>query len=223
MSAEVEVMGETLLLLPERAAYWVSTNTLLVADPHFGKAATFRSLGVPVPHGTTADALRRLDVLLKRLDVRRLLFLGDFLHARRGRAERTLGAVADWRSGHADVVMTIVRGNHDREAGDVAIDAVDALVESPFVFAHVPTVNEQGYVIAGHLHPGADLFGEARQHVRLPCFWFGARMAVLPAFGDFTGLWPVSPGPGDRVFVIAGEEVVRVELPMIQADTAERG
>ena len=113
--------------------------------------------------------------------------------------------------------MTVVRGNHDREAGDVAdigIDGIDApLIEPPFVFTHVPSVHDEGYVIAGHLHPGADLVGAGRQNVRLPCFWFRAQTAVLPAFGDFTGLWPVPPAPGDRVFVIAGHEIVERTAP----------
>jgi len=212
MSLEVQVAGETLVLFPERAAWWAAARTLLVADPHFGKASTFRSLGIPVPRGTTSDALERLDALLRRVDVRRILFLGDFLHARRGRSARTLGAVAQWRATHPGIAMTIVRGNHDREAGDVpgvGIEAVDApLVETPFAFRHVPATDESGYVVAGHLHPGADLVGAGRQHVRLSCFWFGSRSAVLPAFGDFTGLWPITPDPGDRVFVIAGGEVV---------------
>jgi uncharacterized protein len=213
MTIEVEVARETLLLLPERAAYWVGARMLLVADPHFGKAATFRSFGVPVPHGTTADGLGRLDAMLARFDVHRIAFLGDFLHARRGRAHETLGAVGSWRARHASVEMTIVRGNHDRAAGDVpeslGIACVDGpLAASPFVLSHMPGVAEAGYTIAGHLHPGADLVGAGRQHMRLPCFWFGARAAVMPAFGDFTGLWPVEPSPGDRVFVIAGEEIV---------------
>ena len=215
MSVHVVVAGETFSLYPERAAWWARTQTLLVADTHFGKAATFRALGVPVPHGTTGDALTRLDALLRRVDIRRILFLGDFLHARRGRSAATLGAVTRWREVHRNVAMTIVRGNHDHEAGDAAevgIESVEApLVEPPFVFAHVPAVHESGYVFAGHLHPGAVLVGAGRQHARLPCFWFGSRTAVLPAFGDFTGLWPVDATPGDRVFVIAGDEIVERE------------
>lgn len=217
MTVEIQVAGETLALFPERAAWWARARTLLVADPHFGKAATFRSLGVPVPRGTTADALERLDAILHRVDVRRVLFLGDFLHARRGRSVTTLGAVAQWREVHRDIAMTIVRGNHDREAGDVpavGIEGIDApLVEPPFVFTHVPALAEGGYVIAGHLHPGAALVGPGRQHMRLPCFWFGSRMAVLPAFGDFTGLWPATPAPGDRIFVIADAEIVERAAP----------
>src|SRR5262249_50769057 len=46
--AIVEIAGERVTLLAERAAYWQRTRTLLVADTHFGKAATFRAAGIPV-------------------------------------------------------------------------------------------------------------------------------------------------------------------------------
>ena len=213
--ARVEIRGEELTLLPERAAVWVRTATLLVADPHFGKAATFRAAGIPVPRGTTLDALARLDTVLDRTRAKRIVFLGDFLHAREGRAPATLDAVREWRSKRSEIDMIVVRGNHDRRAGDppaeLALACIDApFVEAPFVFVHNPAVSDAGYVLAGHLHPGADLRGPARQHERLPCFWFRERGGVLPAFGDFTGLAPIEPVAGDAVFVVVGGEVVGV-------------
>jgi metallophosphoesterase superfamily enzyme len=45
---------------------------------------------------------------------------------------------------------------------------------------------------------------------RLACFWFGRDAAVLPAFGEFTGCAEIDPNPGDRVWVIAGSEVIAV-------------
>lgn len=213
--ARVEVKGEMLTLLPERAALWERTATLLVADPHWGKAATFRAAGIPVPSGTTLNGLARLDAMLHRTAARRVVFLGDYLHARRGRAPETLAALAKWRLRHPRLELLLVRGNHDLHAGDpppeLGLQCVDPpLVEPPLVLAHHPEPSEHGYVLAGHLHPGADLAGPGRQRERLPCFWFGGRVGVLPAFGDFTGLARVRPGATDRVFVIAGEEVVRV-------------
>ena len=80
-----DIAGEQLVLLPERAAYWRRVQTLLVADPHFGKAAAFRAAGVPVPRGTTTGSLARLDAALARTGATRIVFLGDFLHARVGR------------------------------------------------------------------------------------------------------------------------------------------
>jgi metallophosphoesterase superfamily enzyme len=54
------------------------------------------------------------------------------------------------------------------------------------------------------------LKGPARERARLAAFVFGRRVAVLPAFGSFTGSAVVSPASGDRVYVVAGESVVKV-------------
>lgn len=213
--ARVEARGEALLLLPERAALWERASTLLVADAHWGKAAAFRAGGIPVPGGTTREGLARLDALLARTGARRIVFLGDFLHAREGRAPATLAALAAWRQGNARVEMVLVRGNHDRGAGDpppeLGMECVDApLVEPPFALAHYPDPDPAGYVLGGHLHPGVRLAGAGRLRERLPCFWLRPDAAVLPAFGDFTGLADVSPAPGDRVLVLAGDRVIEV-------------
>jgi uncharacterized protein len=52
--------------------------------------------------------------------------------------------------------------------------------------------------------------GPGRQWERLACFWLGAEVGVLPAFGDFTGVAEVSPAVGDQVFVVADGCVTRV-------------
>jgi len=48
--------------------------------------------------------------------------------------------------------------------------------------------------------------------LRLPVFHVGERMTVLPAFGSFTGMHPVRPAPGERIFAVA-DDAVR-ELPL---------
>lgn len=214
--ARIEVRGEELVLLAERAAYWPSRGTLLVADPHFGKAATFRAAAIPVPAGTTDATLGRLDAVIARTGAERVVFLGDFLHARAGRAPATLQSLAAWRDRRAALRVTLVRGNHDRHAGDppraLAIECVDApMQEGPFALVHHPAPAREGYALAGHLHPAATLVGRGRQAERLPCFWFGAEFAVLPAFGEFTGVASIEPNAGDRVFVIADDRVVEVQ------------
>jgi DNA ligase-associated metallophosphoesterase len=215
MSAVVTLAGESVELCAERAAYWRARRTLLVADPHFGKAAPFRALGVPVPRGTTRGTIARLDALLARLAPARLVFLGDFLHAREGRSRETLDAMAAWRAAHGEVEMVLVRGNHDTRAGDppaeAGIDCVDGpLHEAPFALAHHPTAVAGSYVIAGHVHPCATLVGRGRQRERLACFWIRRERAVLPAFGEFTGCAEVEPAGDDAVWVVAGDDVVRV-------------
>lgn len=212
---ETEVAGERVLLLPERAIHVPRTRTLLIADAHWGKAAAFRAAGVAVPGGTTREGLARLSRAIERTDPARLVILGDLFHAREGKAAATLQAARDWRERHASLPVTLVRGNHDRHAGDppgeLRIDCCDPpCVEPPFVFAHHPFDSPQGYVLAGHVHPSVTLRGVGRQRERLPCFHFGERCGILPAFGEFTGTADVSVSPGDRVYVVAGERVIAV-------------
>jgi len=209
----IELAGEAMVLLPERALYRPAASTLLIADPHWGKAAAFRAAGVAVPGGTTTEGLERLTAALERTGAARLVVLGDLLHARAGRAPRTLAAVAAWRERHPRLAVTLVRGNHDRHAGDppaeLGIDCCDPpCAEGPFVLSHHPRPAPGGYVLAGHLHPAVSLRGAGRQRERLPCFHFGARVGLLPAFGGFTGSADVSVAPGDRVYVVADGQVV---------------
>jgi DNA ligase-associated metallophosphoesterase len=216
--ATVEIRGETVVLMGERAVFWQRTGTLLVADPHFGKAAAFRAAGVPVPRGTTTETLQRLDAAMHRTGAQRVIFLGDFLHAREGRAPETLRAINEWRATRADVEMVLVRGNHDKKSGDppqeLNIGCVEGpLRDAPFEFAHHPSVSNDGYVLCGHIHPGVRLTGPGRERSRLPCFWFGERTAVLPAFGEFTGLSDIKPISGDGVWVVADSAVVQAHAP----------
>lgn len=215
---EVDVAGERLWLLPERAAFWAARRMLLVADPHYGKAATFRASGMFVPTGTTAVALGRLDAMIAASRPERVVFLGDFLHARRGRSDEVLSALGRWRERHGTIEMLLVRGNHDRGAGDppseVGVLCADGPVrEGPFALVHHPQRVAGGYALAGHLHPCVALRGTGRQRARLPCFWMGAEVGVLPAFGEFTGCSTVHPAQGDRVWAIAEGVVVPVLSP----------
>ena len=212
---DVEVKGETLTLYPERAAYWHRESALLIADPHWGKAATFRAGGIPDPAGTTAEAIERLDRLVERTSARRVVFLGDLLHAKPGRSKEMFTALESWRASRSEIEVILVRGNHDRRAGDppaeLRFDCVDAPYRlGPFVFAHHPALDAGGYVIAGHVHPGIRLYGPARQHERLPCFVFGRDVAILPAFGDFTGLGDIEGEDWERVYAIAEDRIVLV-------------
>ena len=215
---EVDVAGERVVLLPEGALYWQRRSTLLVADPHFGKAAAFRAAGIPVPRGGTTNALQRLDGALIRTAATRLVVLGDFLHAREGRDRETFRVLAQWRTTRPSLELLLVRGNHDRRAGDppseLGVQCVDApLAVTPFVFTHHPRAAADGYVLSGHVHPAVRLSGAGRQTARLPCFCFGSQIGVLPAFGDFTGLADIEPAPGDRVFVIVEGRVAAVHPP----------
>lgn len=212
-TGSLEIAGTRLTLLPERAVFVEREATLLVADTHFGKAATFRANAIAIPGGAE-DELKRLTSAVQRTGARRLIILGDLLHNRRGRDDETLAHVRAWREAHAALEILVVRGNHDTHAGDPpddwGMECVDApYALPPFVLHHHPATDANGYVLAGHLHPAARLMGGGQQ-IKLPCFWFGERVGVLPAFGRFTDMLFVTPRRSDRVFVIADDEVIAV-------------
>ncbi|MDX2162378.1 MAG: ligase-associated DNA damage response endonuclease PdeM [bacterium] len=215
-TAALDLHGEHLILLPERALYWPRTRTLFIADLHLGKAAAFRAGGVPLPEGTTAADLSRLSRALDVTGARKLIILGDFWHAAAGRDAYTLDAFAAWRAHHAALSILMVRGNHDRGAGDPPPEWEMRVLEGPtpgplFVCAHEPVDPAHGYALTGHVHPAAALSGRGRQRLTLPCFWFRARHAVLPAFSGFTGGTPIQPTPGDRLFAITPHQVVTLD------------
>lgn len=210
-SIQLQVAGESLLLLPEKAIYWPRERMLIIADIHFGKAAAFRALGVPVPRGTTSENLAGLDALVACHEARQVAFLGDFLHARAAHASSTQLAMLAWRQRHPELALTLVRGNHDLHAGDPAAALGMALVDEPhaigpFAFCHHPGVDAPGYGLAGHVHP-VYVLATRFDALRLPCFVVGTQGLILPSFGAFTGGHAVKPGPGDRIYVTSGDAV----------------
>lgn len=218
MTTTVEVGGAVLQLLAGKAAWWAAGRTLLLADAHIGKAVSFRKLGVPVPEATTGGNLDAIDALLAAHDAKRIVFLGDLLHSRQAHDRDTLAAVAAWRAQRSELDLVLVRGNHDDRAGDPppswgvhCVDEPWTLPGAPqLALCHHPEPRHGAYVLAGHLHPCITV-GRGIDRLRLPCFHFGDRVGVLPAFGAFTGMHPIERAPGNRVFVVADNAVH--ELP----------
>ena len=210
-SSVVDIAGERLLLLPEKAVYWPAQQMLIIADIHFGKAASFRAQGIPVPRGTTTENLLGLNALIDRHGARHVVFLGDFLHARAAHASSTQQAMLAWRQSRPGLHLTLVRGNHDKHAGDPAavldIELVDEPhMVGPFAFCHHPDLDTDGYALAGHVHP-AWVLATRFDSLRLPCFVVGSERMILPSFGSFTGGHVVTREAGDAIFVTSGEAV----------------
>jgi len=206
-----------MVALPEKALYWASESTLFIADVHLGKEASFLAAGVPVPLGPTTETLALLSSVLLKTKPRRLVLLGDLWHAKAG---RTIGFTADfvaWRASHGTVEMILVEGNHDLKSGPLPPEAnvrevKEPTIMGPFALCHYPNPCPDGYVLSGHVHPSVVLQGRGRQTLQLPCFWFGPRTAVLPAFGEFTGCARVSPVEGDQVLIIGDGRIFPAQM-----------
>ena len=210
---EFTLEGEKLLLLGEKAIYWPDQACLLMADLHLGKAGHFRKNGVPVSSGVMQQDLSRLDQLIARHETRELVMLGDLFHSYHNHEVDQFGA---WLM-DTGIKCRLIEGNHDILARhrypDLGIEIQpEGTRMGPFVLRHHPldTPPTEGYVLAGHIHPGVRLLGLGRQKLTLPCFYFGHWQGLLPAFGSFTGCVAIEPDAEEKVFAVADGQVMAV-------------
>jgi DNA ligase-associated metallophosphoesterase len=207
----MEVMGEELILHPYKAVYWKAKKTLIVSDLHLGKIHHFRNAGIFVPRHASMDNYERLSSVLMEFEPRTVLLLGDLFHSKYNYDWKYF---SDLRQTFGHMHFELVMGNHDIldqslfEQNEVCL--FEEKSDGPFIFTHHPKEDVMTYNIAGHIHPGVRLVGEGKQSLRLPCFYFGEKQAILPAFGAFTGTHLVYPQPNEQVVVISKDQLVEV-------------
>lgn len=192
---------------------------LLIADPHFGKAASFRSHGIAIPRGTTCYDLDRLADLIRLHQPRQLVILGDLIHSISSKSRLVLHELQQWRQEFSDLRIQLIQGNHDRGAGDppleLKIDRIrDIYCVGPIVFSHQPGQQSNRYTIAGHVHPAVRLKGKGRYRERFACFYFTPDYAILPAFGSFSGHHLIRPSARDRVYIVAEGQIMPAPVPV---------
>jgi DNA ligase-associated metallophosphoesterase len=219
-----------ILLLPGRAAFLPASATLLVADLHLGKAATFRQAGIPVPEGSAQADLARLERLVHTSAARRLIVLGDLFHARSGCTAAVFDEFAACRARFAATEVLLIPGNHDRSVGRLpAFLGIDSCLrthdEPPFHFVHEPAVElpEPGrtcFTIGGHLHPTVSIAAPGGDRIAERCFVADADALVLPAFGSFTGGHRMTYAAGMRLWIARDDGVV--DVTRIVAASAKR-
>ena len=197
-----------------RAIYWEEEKALIVADLHVGKSAHFRKAGIAVPANIVQEDLYRLQQLITRYMPARVIVVGDMFHSS---ANNDVQYFKIWRQQFPHIVFDLVTGNHDIMDGAVYtslnIRLHDFLEVQDIYFVHDPEDRpavQSGYVLSGHIHPGVRMVGYGRQSLRLPCFYFGTEVAVLPAFSGFTGTFTLEKEAAAEVFVIAERKVLRV-------------
>jgi DNA ligase-associated metallophosphoesterase len=199
------------------ALWWPAQRAIVVADVHLGKGAAFRSAGVPVPAGSSLRDLERLKRLVTDSAARQLIILGDFFHARSGNHPELMDEICQWRRKLGEISVMLIRGNHDQRAGhcpgDWEIDERCGPVEIDGLFlSHFPDEADCRPLMAGHVHPVCAVRDFDHSYARLPCFVFDQDVAILPAFGTFTGGSYTPSREGRRLFAVAGEMVIRMTV-----------
>lgn len=215
-SLEILLLGNRLILLPERAVFFPENNTLILSDLHLGKVNHFRKAGIPVPVRAGEATLQALVQLLMTIRPARTIFLGDLFHSHYNTAWDAFGKIIE---SFSNIDFDLVAGNHDilsdyqyQKAG-IKLHREIGISDS-FILRHEP-LDESGeklYQICGHIHPSVKLRSKGLQSEKFPCYWISGQTMILPAFGEFTGTHCITPGKSDRIFFIAGKKVIDAQV-----------
>jgi DNA ligase-associated metallophosphoesterase len=209
-------LEQDLILLPQKAIYWKQQKALIAADVHLGKVGHFRKAGIAVPRNMEQSDLGTLSDLIFEHKPKQLIFLGDLFHSDMNADWEWFRM---WRQQNSKLEIILIRGNHDIIHDDyyleLNVSLHDQLQIGPFLMLHHPLTEVQlqqteAYAFYGHIHPGVNLSGRARQSITIPCFAFGNKQAVLPSFGRFTGRVAIQRQKQDRVFGVLEDKVIAI-------------
>ncbi|MFM7676440.1 MAG: ligase-associated DNA damage response endonuclease PdeM [Synechococcus sp.] len=195
-----------LVFLPEKAVWDPQQELLLLADLHLGKAETFQAHGIPLPSDGDAGTLNALLALAHHWRPRRVVVLGDLIHARVGitaELRQKLRALPELLG----CPLQLIGGNHERGSWLEGLPQEPSQAAGGLWLSHEPEPCEGRLNLCGHLHPVA-LLGGAGDRLRLPCFAYDgwAERLALPSFGQLTGGHPCPPG--EQLWLVAEGSVV---------------
>ena len=221
-----KILGKQFWLTTDRTVYWEDEKALIVSDLHFGKTGHFRKSGIPVPPTVYREDLQRLIAQIQYFQPAELIVVGDMFHSH---ANKELELFLKWRSDLSDINIKLIRGNHDileenwyKKAGIQLSSRNLSMHQFHFVHDISDQLNrKEGYIenisghssyfFSGHLHPGIRIQGSGRQSLCFPCFYFGKKYAVLPAFSRFTGVTLIYPDVEEEVFAIVNRELIQLQ------------
>lgn len=185
------------------ALFVESLRALIVADVHWGYAASQRQAGRLLPEWGDEAIQARLEALLGHYRPALLVVAGDVVHAAAGARAAKSGLA---RLGSAVPEIVCVGGNHDHRSGFVCAPAFQA----GGLFVHhgdrAVAVPDDVLEIVGHFHPAATWTDGAGTSLKVPALVEGSRRLILPAFSPWAGgvpwnhrlesdeqLWFISP------------------------------
>ena len=209
------IANQQLWLSPNRSLYWEEQQTLILSDLHLGKATHFRKAGIPIPQDVFKNDIHKLTEDIQHFKPSSIIIVGDLFHSN---SNIEFALFAKWRSNFANIPITLVMGNHDVGSHNwfaaANITVVKAWLHTPpFMFVHdykATVLSSDYYTISGHVHPGISLKGMGRQSLTFPCFYFAKQYAILPAYGNFTGLHIIKPNKQEAVYAVVQQEVIKV-------------
>jgi DNA ligase-associated metallophosphoesterase len=207
------IFNNTFLLCADRCIFWEEEKILILSDLHLGKTGHFRKAGIAIPQAVFKEDMQRLVTQLQSFKPREVIIIGDMFHSE---SNKEHDFFLKWRQDFSSIPIHLVKGNHDilkkewYALADITIHTCELLI-GDFVFVHDVvdcTVPDHGYIFSGHIHPAVTIRGMGKQSLSFPCFYFGSRYAVLPAFSKFTGTFTIEPKAGENVFALVKQTII---------------
>lgn len=210
MVEKIHLANQIFILHHSGTMYWEEQEMLLISDVHLGKISHFRKYGSAVPQAAISENFRKMDQVVEFFSPKSIVFMGDLFHSS---LNMEWHLFTQWME-TIEIPVILVAGNHDI-ISELKYEALGVKIYSEIIIdnlllTHHPEEREGFFNICGHLHPGFKLRGNGRQTLQLRCFYQNKDQLILPAFGEFTGNFWVSPNEGDRIFAITKTEVISV-------------
>ncbi|MBC7080317.1 MAG: metallophosphoesterase [Methanothrix sp.] len=165
--------------------YIKETETCVLSDIHIGLEEELLAQGLVFPLREKEELLRRIEIILAKLNPKRFVLAGDVVHSF-GRADqrirRKLDAILNTIRSRCDLVL--ISGTHDGMLPYMGFTAQSRYDEGGYTVSHGDEdLRDHGHLIMGHEHPVLDV-----EMMRIPCYLFGRGpmdgmdIMVLPAF-----------------------------------------
>jgi len=202
--------GQSFLLDAAKVIFWENESALVISDVHLGKAGHFRKHGIPVPQSIHFRDFSKMDALIKKYNPKKIIFLGDLFHSE---SNNEWNDLISWSEHKTGIEMILVEGNHDRLTSKFYENTKFVLAHTykleQLVLSHEP-IETKSFNLFGHIHPAMGIQSSPRQSQTYPCFYFGEKTAIMPAFGAFTGTYRITPEKGCQVFCIDENQLIRI-------------
>jgi metallophosphoesterase superfamily enzyme len=202
------------LWLDSRLALWVAAQRLLiVADLHWGYAASHRARGNLLPVWGDDEIEARLQSLVSDYQPAEMIWLGDVVHAAEG------GARAEAYVRTSTVPITLLAGNHDRRWRQPCERSV---TRGAFFCHHgdvAQAVPDGCCEVIGHHHPAVSWSDHAGTRLKLPALVASDRRLILPAFSPWAEgtAWNDQRSAGETLWAIAPNRIFALQRNMVSA------
>jgi putative SbcD/Mre11-related phosphoesterase len=176
MIRDAKVVG-TWVLTPEGAVIHEREAVAVIADVHLGYEWARGVGGDTVPEHSLRETLAKLERILDRARITRLIVAGDLVESARPcpRTNEDVRRLRGWLE-RRGVELVLLQGNHDRPADDGFLETITV---DGWTIGHGHRPVRGPRVVVGHHHPRLRVGS-----VSAPCFLVGATLLVLPAFSE---------------------------------------